>query len=178
MIYDQASGLVTRPPDPDLQARVALLERLGLGEPDPEFDAFASELAEAVGEVCGMVNLVTDRQYFIGLHFPEGGDFPPVGRTMSLDEGYCPEVVSRRRALPLPDVCASPRFAGNRVFDVLHVRTYTGVPLIHAPTGLVIGSLCVVGPKARPMSEAQERLDQVKGSGEVLMKRVMRRAGD
>ncbi|MFJ2629213.1 GAF domain-containing protein [Streptomyces sp. NPDC087532] len=166
---------MTRPPDQDLDRRTALLAHLGLGEPDEEFDAFATKLAEDAGEPYAMVNLVTDQQYFVGLHSPAGGDLPPADRTMPLDAGYCPDVVARRRALPLPDVCASPRFAANRVYDALGVRTYTGAPLFHAPTGLVIGTLCVVGPEARPLDTAQERLDLIKDRCNQFMNLVARR---
>ncbi|MGY3676600.1 GAF domain-containing protein [Streptomyces sp. TE33382] len=178
MSYDPATGLVTRPPDQDINARVALLARLGLTAAEDgawgggELDAFASELASATGEAYAMVNLVTDHQYFIGLHNPQGVDLPPAGRTMLLEDGYCPDVVARRRALPLPDVCAAPRFAGNLVFDVLGIRTYTGAPLIHQESGLVIGTLCVVGPEARPLSEARERLALVKDHCTRLMNRM------
>ncbi|MFE3945891.1 GAF domain-containing protein [Streptomyces sp. NPDC059118] len=175
MTYDLATGLVTRPPDQHLRDRVALLADLGLGEPDDEFDAFADRLAEDAGESYAMVNLVTDHQHFVGLHNPAGGESTLVGRTMSLDEGYCPEVVARGHALPLPDVCASPRYAANRVFDLLHVRTYTGAPLLHTPSGLVIGALCVAGPEPQPFEKAQERLDLVKDRCREFMELVRRR---
>ncbi|MGW0670726.1 GAF domain-containing protein [Streptomyces sp. NPDC002746] len=177
MIYDRSSGLKARRPDQDLARRVELIGYLGLGEPAREFDAFAQRLAEEAGEPVAMVNLVTDRQFFVGLHAPTGGDLPPVGREMSLDDGYCPHVVTRRLALPLPDVCANPHFAGNRVVDVLGIRTYTGAPLVHEPTGIVIGTLCVVGPEARPMSGAIERRDLVKDRCKRFMNLLAQRTG-
>ncbi|MFJ5851184.1 GAF domain-containing protein [Streptomyces sp. NPDC092903] len=177
MIYDRSSGLKARRPDQDLARRVELIAHLGLGEPAREFDAFAQRLAEEAGEPYAMVNLVTDRQFFVGLHTPKGGDLPAVGREMSLDDGYCPHVVARGLALPLPDVCAHPHFAGNQVVDVLHVRTYTGVPLIHGPTGLIIGSLCVLGPQARPMEEARPRVNLLKVRSADFMKLHAQGAG-
>ncbi|MEU8804802.1 GAF domain-containing protein [Spirillospora sp. NPDC048819] len=153
--------------DPELQQRIQLLIDLGLGEADEQFDAFAADLANAFAAQLGddaetpyaMVNLVTSEQQFIGLHCPEGK--PPVGRTMSRDHGYCPEVVDRRNALVLPDVYAHPRFAGNAVVDLIGIRTYAGAPLIH-PTGTLLGTVCIVGTTGLPLSTGEPSRELIK----------------
>lgn len=147
--------------DAELQQRIQLLIDLSLGEADEQFDAFAGELANAFAAQLGadaevpyaMVNLVTHAQQFVGLHCPDGK--PPVGRTMSREDGYCPAVVDRRRALVLPDVYASPRFAGNAVVDLIGIRTYAGAPLIHQPTGILLGTVCVVGTTPLPLETGE-----------------------
>ncbi|MGD9482918.1 GAF domain-containing protein [Streptomyces sp. TRM70308] len=110
----------------------------------PLLDEFASATAREARTPLAMVNLITDQQHFAGLHadprLAPGG----LGRTMTLDEGFCPEVVRRGRALSLPDVCAAPRFSSNPVVDALRIRVYAGAPLIDPATGTPIGTVCVV----------------------------------
>ncbi|MFD0427524.1 GAF domain-containing protein [Streptomyces zhihengii] len=73
---------------------------------------------------------------------------------MPLDHGFCPEVVDRRKALVLPDVFSSPRFAGNTVVDLIGIRTYAGAPLVHGDT--VLGTVCFVGPVERDLSTGRD----------------------
>lgn len=168
MSYDR---LFTGPLDHDPEApqRVARLRALGLNpRPDAEFDHFAATLATAAAQLIdgttvpyAMVNLIDDRQqYFAGLHTPSTAR-PGAGsaaahaaaaepnRTMSHDQGWCPEVVSRRRPLVLDDVCIHPRFGTNRVVDELNIRTYMGAPLIDR-TDTVLGTVCVIDTEQRP----------------------------
>jgi GAF domain-containing protein len=175
MIFDTDSGLHLPSTDDDLDQRVQLLSDLGLGAPDEEFDRFAAELARDAGMPYAMVNLVTDQQVFVGVHSPAEGDLPAVDRTMPRDHGYCPEVIERKAALVLPDVFAHPRFAGNPVVDQIGIRTYAGAPLIHQPTGTVLGTVCVVGPTERPQSTGQASLALIKARRDALMKIIHRR---
>ncbi|MEV0226225.1 hypothetical protein [Streptomyces sp. NPDC050704] len=103
----------------ELAARAELIQRLGIPiGPHPLFDEFATEMAAKTGFLYGFVNLFLDEQTFIGLHNPPADNgHIIVGRTMRRDHGWCPEVVERRKALPLHNVCASPRFSGNHVVD-------------------------------------------------------------
>ncbi|TDC91954.1 GAF domain-containing protein [Actinomadura sp. 7K507] len=147
--------------DTELHQRIQLLTDLGLGEATDRFDAFAADLARSFAAQLGagaetpyaMVNLVTHEQQFIGLHCPAGK--PPVGRTMSREHGYCPEVVERRNALVLPDVYAHPRFAGNPVVDQIGIRTYAGAPLIDPLTGILLGTVCTVGTTGLPLDTGE-----------------------
>ncbi|MBA9002829.1 GAF domain-containing protein [Thermomonospora cellulosilytica] len=186
MTFVADSGLHLPEPDDQRDQRLWLLNDLGLGDADAEFDAFATDLArafaaglardaEAPSEPYAMVNLITDEQVFAGLHNPAGGDLPTVGRTMPRDHGYCPEVVDRRKALVLPDVFAAPRFASNPVVDQIGIRTYAGAPLIHQPTGTVLGTVCVVGTTALPRSTGKASLALIKARRDALMDRIYQR---
>lgn len=107
-VFDAESSLYVPSADPGRAQRIKVLDDLGLGAPDPEFDAFAAELAQEAGLPYGMVNLFKDRQLFAGLYCSPEGDFPEVDRSMPLDHGYCPATIEREAPLVLPDVLDSP----------------------------------------------------------------------
>lgn len=191
--FDPASGRhLPTTTDPDQELRIERLQALGLGEhPAPEFDAFAAELAQAAADLAGlpvtpyaMVNLfVPGMQYFTGLHNPTGSpraeqaglaDRPRVGRTMSRDHGYCPDVVDRRSPLVLRDVCAWPRFASNEVVDRIGIRTYMGAPIFDDETGVVLGTYCVVD--VEPRRWGREGLELMKHHGTRLAELIRSRA--
>ncbi|MGW1039522.1 GAF domain-containing protein [Streptomyces sp. bgisy153] len=156
------------------QARLELIERLHLPtEGHAFFDDIATEMATATGFLYGMVNLFLDEQTFIGLHNPpaESGHLI-VGRTMSRRHGWCPEVVARRRALPLHNVHAAPRFSSNHVVDAVGIQSYFGAPLIHEETGIVLGTVCVIDPETRPLSDSRRLRDIVKGTGTKVMEAI------
>ncbi|MFI6286144.1 GAF domain-containing protein [Streptomyces sp. NPDC051018] len=143
--------------------RARRLAELGLTlAPVPALDTLAGELAADLNAPYAMVNLITDRQTFTGLRTPPGSDLPPVDRTMSLEHGYCPALLDRRKALVLPDVCAVPRFAGNPVVDQIGIRSYAGAPLFDPDTCMVLGTVCAVGTGARPASTARDTLQMIK----------------
>ncbi|MER5177018.1 GAF domain-containing protein [Streptomyces sp. NPDC002896] len=177
--YDPSHRLAT-PPDPQSSARVARLREIGIGDaPVPEFDEFAKSLAHITGAPYAMVNFIDeDRQYFAGLYTQEpdqvGVELPqqdqPVGREMPKDHGWCPHVVTRRKAMPLGDVCAYPRFAGNPVIDKLGVRAYLGTPLIDTRTGITLGTICVVDTETREWG--QEGVETIKAMAEQLVRRI------
>jgi GAF domain-containing protein len=161
---------------------------LGLG-PDQEFDAFARHLAEAARSLTGardapfaFVNLITDQQNFSGLYVPaqDSGSATvsagpvEIGREAPLDLGFCPHVVSRRKALVLNDVCDYPRFAGNPVVDMLGIRTYLGAPLIDR-TGTTLGTICVIDREPRPWGHSG--LNLIKARADDLMERIHHREG-
>ncbi|BCM70553.1 MULTISPECIES: GAF domain-containing protein [Streptomyces] len=157
----------------ELAARYALIRDLGLPtEAHPEFDEFARSLCGRTGFLYGFVNLFLERQVFIGLHQPPAGSgHAVVGRTMSTDHGWCPEVMNRKKALPLPDVHASPRFSGNHVVDAIGIRSYFGAPLIH-DSGTILGTVCVIDPDRRSQSEARRLRDLVIDTGREVMHHI------
>lgn len=178
--------LLTAPNDPELPQRMARLRQLGLtNQPDQEFDQFAAKLARITGAPYAMVNFVGDRvQYFAGLYTPsntqtaaalqaaQASGHAEVGREMGLDHGYCPHVVTRRKALVLDDVCDYPRFAGNPVVDKIGIRSYLGAPLIDR-TGTALGTICVVDTEPRPWG--RPGLGTIKTLAGELMELIQRR---
>jgi GAF domain-containing protein len=144
--YESTGHLLLTPVDRDAPARVPRLRELGLGDrPEPELDAFAGRVAQALAAPYAGVNLLgEDRQFFAGLH--HAPDAPASGypaRVLARDHGYCPHVVVRRRALVLEDVRDFARFAGNAVVDESGIRSYVGAPLTDRD-GIVLGTVCAV----------------------------------
>ncbi len=164
----------------ELARRYELLDRLGVpttaSEAGEEFDELARDMATQAGFLYGFVNLFLEEQTFIGLHQPPpGSGFVVVRRTMSLDHGWCPEVMNRKKALPLHDVHASPRFSGNAVVDAVGIRSYFGAPLIHE-SGTVLGTVCVIDPEKRPLSEARRIRDITINTGAGVLDHMSRRS--
>ncbi|MEU6405469.1 GAF domain-containing protein [Streptomyces sp. NPDC046985] len=159
----------------ELARRRELLQRLGVPvAADGDFDELARDMAAQAGFLYGFVNFFLERQTFVGLHQPAADSgHVIVGRTMSRDHGWCPEVMARRKALPLHDVHASPRFSGNHVVDAVGIRSYFGAPLIH-DSGAVLGTVCVIDPEPRPLSQARRLRDVVIGAGAQVMDHIVR----
>jgi GAF domain-containing protein len=157
----------------ELAQRYELLERLGVSTVASEdFDKLARDMATQAGFLYGFVNLFLEEQTFVGLHQPPADSgYVIVGRTMSRDHGWCPEVMARKKALPLHDVHASPRFSGNHVVDAVGIRSYFGAPLIHG-SGTVLGTVCVIDPEKRPLSEARRLRDIVINAGAQVMDHI------
>lgn len=163
MSYEVDDHRLLTPVDHEAPRRMKRLRELGLGpHPDREFDDFARKLAQTTGSPFAMVNLISStEQYFAGLYLHNSPVIDPAieagevttygqpGRVMALDHGFCPDVVSRRKALVLEDVCSWARFAGNPVVDKLGIRSYLGAPLIDR-TGTALGTICVVDTEPRP----------------------------
>ncbi|AWK11679.1 GAF domain-containing protein [Streptomyces capillispiralis] len=159
----------------ELAQRYELLNRLGVPPvANEDFDELARDMATQAGFLYGFVNLFLEEQTFVGLHQPPADSgFVIVGRTMSRDHGWCPEVMARRKALPLHDVHASPRFSGNAVVDAVGIRSYFGAPLIH-DSGTVLGTVCVIDPEKRPLSEARRLRDIVINASAQVMDHIAR----
>ncbi|MFD4613315.1 GAF domain-containing protein [Streptomyces sp. NPDC058440] len=160
---------------PELAQRYELLNRLGVPTvANEDFDDLARDMAAQAGFLYGFVNLFLEEQTFVGLHQPPADSgYVIVGRTMSRDHGWCPEVMARSKALPLHDVHASPRFSGNHVVDAVGIRSYFGAPLIH-DSGTVLGTVCVIDPEKRPLSEARRLRDIVINAGAQVMDHIAR----
>ena len=173
LTYDFTMGHLLTPDDKEAQERTVRLRELGFHDrPDAQFDEFAHRLAERARALTGaldspfaMVNFIDqERQYFAGLYVASqthtdsavaaaSAGAAQVGREMSLDYGFCPHVVVRRKPLVLEDVCDYPRFAGNPVVDQVGIRSYLGAPLIDR-TGMTLGTICVVDREPRPWGHA------------------------
>ncbi|MEH0430278.1 GAF domain-containing protein [Streptomyces stelliscabiei] len=140
----------------EMATRLSRLNELGIRlEGTEALDDIAVDMGERAGFLYAMVNAFGEEQTFLGLRNPpRDAGYPIVGRTMSRAHGYCPEVVQRRRGLPLPNVAASPRFQGNHVVDAIGIQSYFGSPLIDEATGLVLATVCIVDPEPRTLADA------------------------
>ncbi|MEV7085082.1 GAF domain-containing protein [Streptomyces sp. NPDC093085] len=173
MRYDPIARLLLTPVDQEAPERMARLRGLGLGaRAEPALDDFAEQMAQLTSAPYAMVNFLDEtRQFFAGLHTPQGG---PAGRVKSRDHGYCPYVVVRRKALVLEDVRDFPRFAGNALVDETGIRSYLGAPLIDR-TGLALGTVCVADTE--PRRWGRSGLDTIKACAAQLMAQLQRREG-
>ncbi|MFG2964915.1 MULTISPECIES: GAF domain-containing protein [unclassified Streptomyces] len=140
----------------EMATRLTRFTELGIPLEEQEvLDDIATEMASRSGFLYGMVNAFGDEQRFLGLHNPpQESGYPIVGRTMPRNHGWCPEVIQRRRGLPLPDVAASPRFQGNPVVDGIGIQSYFGSPLIDEVTGLALATVCIIDSEPRPLGDA------------------------
>lgn len=146
----------------EMQQRLNRFSELGIRlEGHEVLDDIAADMAQRSGFVYAMANAFGVDQTFLGLYQPPpDAGYPIVGRTMSRGHGYCPEVVQRKRGLPLPDVAASPRFQSNHVADAIGIQSYFGSPVIDDATGLVLLTFCLIDPEPRTLRDA-ERLQGI-----------------
>jgi GAF domain-containing protein len=186
MINDFDRNLLTAPLDPDVGLRTERLRVLGIGtQPDPQFDAAATRIAEMADAPYAMVNFIKEsEQYFAGLYAPntlnvgalsaaQAAAHAAPGRVMVRDHGYCPHVVVRKKALILGDVCDYPRFAGNPVVDEIGIRAYMGVPLIDEETDTALGTICAVATEPRPWG--RDELHALKSMAAEVMQLIQSR---
>jgi GAF domain-containing protein len=179
MTFDPSNRMAPEEDAGSVQLRTQRLRAMGVGDqPYPELDAIAEKLREITGASFAMVNFVVDgRQYFAGLSTPNGpqtlGSGTEPGREMEMDQGFCPHVVSRGTALPLADVCAYPRFAGNRVVDELGIRTYLGAPVKDPVSGVTLGTVCVIDTE--PIPWTKQDVENIKGVAEQVTSVLRRR---
>ncbi|MGN6742707.1 MAG: GAF domain-containing protein [Amnibacterium sp.] len=78
-----------------------------------------------------------ERQYF-----PTGGG--PVPSSVPRELTYCDVTASQDAPLIVPNARKDPRFADSGYIDVASTPFYAGAPL-HAPSGAVIGTFCLMG---------------------------------
>jgi diguanylate cyclase (GGDEF)-like protein len=136
----------------DDAARVAALHRYGILDSlgDPSLNG-VTELASLLsGASRAFVNLIdADRQWQAAAYGAPPGEVPR-------DDSMCTHVVAEDRQIYTSDASADARFADNPHVDGARdtLRFYVGTPL-RAPSGQVLGSLCVADPQPREMTAAQ-----------------------
>ncbi|MGW2556579.1 GAF domain-containing protein [Streptomyces sp. NPDC001635] len=152
--------------------RLELIQQLGIPTQATQyFDHLATDMAERTGFLYGMVNLFLEEQTFIGLHNPPADSgYLIVDRTMNRNHGWCPEVINRKKALPLHNVHAYHRFSSNYVVDAVGIQSYFGAPLIH--DGIAVGTVCVIDPDPRPLDDALRLRDIVLSTRDTAMQAI------
>lgn len=135
------------------QVRAQVLQGLRVmgSPPEERFDRIVRLAGRLLGTPVAMVNLIGADQMWTKA--AEG-----IGTGASeLEHSICRHAVEQESALEVHDLAADPRFATNPVVtDDPHLRFYAGQPL-HAD-GVVVGTLCVLGPQPRSLSSLEREL--------------------
>ena len=118
--------------------------------PEAEFD----DITRIASQICGTsISLVTlidhNRQWFKSHHGLELKETP---RNVS----FCAHAINiPNEPFIIPDAAKDKRFASNPlVTGDPHISFYAGIPLVN-PQGYALGTLCVIDPKAKKLTEEQ-----------------------
>lgn len=147
--------------------RLDAIAALGLapGAADETLDRFARIARYAIGAPVALVSLVTDElQFFPGCVGLEGeaGEH----RQTPISHSFCRHVVSSQAPVIITDAREDPRVRSNPAIEDLGVIAYLGIPLT-SPTGLVVGSFCVIDQEPREWTAAE--VDVMTDLSEVVM---------
>jgi PAS domain S-box-containing protein len=141
------------PLPPDEVARIAELHSFAIMDtpPEPRFDAIVALAAELCGTPYAMITLLDDqRQWFKARVGFSDAETPR-------EDSFCQYALNRRGLLEVPDALLDPRFRENRyVVNDPNLRFYAGAPLT-APSGHVLGTLCVIDTAPRSLTDTQRR---------------------
>ncbi len=121
-------------------------------EPEAAFDGLVRAAAVVAGVPIALVSLVDkDRQWFkanLGID----------GEESDRESAFCDHVVQAGAEMVVPDTAVDPRFVANPlVTDGPKIAFYAGFPL-EAPSGAVLGTLCVIDRIPRTLTEDQKTL--------------------
>ena len=135
--------------------RLAEIARLGLDVPDQD-----TVLAEALREAStrlelpmALVTVVLDDAQIFLAHRGLPDWLADAGGT-PVEWSFCRYQVASGAPFVVTDATRDPRVADNPLVTIDGVRCYAGAPLVTA-RGHVIGSLCVLGDRARAFTEAE-----------------------
>jgi len=138
-------------PDEAERLRTVAAYELACTTVDPDFDRFAAMAADLFDLPIGLVNLVSGEQATVKGRY--GLDVVSVPR----DIAFCAHTILSDAVLAIPDLTSDARFADNPlVAGEASLRFYAGAPLRSPLGGARIGTMCVLGPKARPALDARE----------------------
>jgi diguanylate cyclase (GGDEF)-like protein len=142
--------MIAAPKPPDEERRLAALHALSLldTEPKERFDRITRLAQRVFGTQMANFTLVdSDRQWFKSRVGAEGTEDP-------LDTGFCPHAILAAPATTvIADARLDERFHDNPlVIGDPNIRFYAGHP-VSGPGGEVLGTLCVVDDKPRPIDD-------------------------
>ena len=136
-------GSLTPPTDPQEERRLNLLHRLGILDtpPDERFEVFTRLAASVARTPVATISLVDQNRVW----FKSSRGLPPGVSEVPRDIAACAHVLtSPDSVLVVPDARLDARLRDSPlVTSDFGMRFYAGAPL-RAPTGEVLGSLCVI----------------------------------
>lgn len=138
---------------PDEEERLQTLYESQLLDTAEEEDF--SEIVQLVSQICGTpISLISfidrNRQWFKAKKGLDGSETPR-------DMAFCSHAILQRDVFVVPDAMEDMRFADNPyVLGDPYVRFYAGVPVC-ASNGHALGTLCVIGPEPRSLSDREAR---------------------
>jgi hypothetical protein len=162
-------------PDPDLTARVARQHELGLDRIQDLVavgDPVALELADRFRADLGIVNIVGQRQDFVGLAV-RGPAVRDPGRTMAVADGYCPDVVLAGLPRGYDDTLNAPRTALSKPVAAFGARSYVGVPLKDTETGLTLATMCILSLRTQTEEQVDEATTYMVGRAPEVFRRLV-----
>ncbi|KAF0811244.1 hypothetical protein IGB42_04285 [Andreprevotia sp. IGB-42] len=135
--------------------RIAALQRLQFLDtlPEPVFDELVEYAASALESRYALVSIVDrDRQWFKASCLP---DVAQTGRDIS----FCAHaILNPSEIMEVEDALLDARFWDNPlVLGEPHIRFYAGAPIVLS-SGHAIGTVCVIDPVARTLSEEQRMI--------------------
>jgi signal transduction histidine kinase/CheY-like chemotaxis protein len=114
--------------------------------PEERFDRLTGLASRLIGAPMALVSLVSDqRQFFksrVGIDLTE----------TSRDVSFCAHTMLGEAPLVVSDAAQDERFRDNPLVLDGTIRSYAGAPL-RTPSGLGLGSLCVLDPEPRRFSD-------------------------
>jgi PAS domain S-box-containing protein len=137
-----------RPSEPQRLAELRAYRVLDT-DPEPAFDGLVQAAAIVAGVPISLVSLVdVDRQWYKAR----------VGKSETWGErktAFCDHVVRSSAEMIVADASTDPRFTDNPLVTAEDgIRFYAGFPL-QAPSGAVLGTLCVIDREPRELTEPQ-----------------------
>ncbi|MEL7311848.1 MAG: sensor domain-containing phosphodiesterase [Pseudomonadota bacterium] len=159
---------IPAPDHPEESQRLAALHALDLldTEPDERFDRITSLAADIFDVETAVVSLVdAQRQWFLSKHGIEACE---TGR----DVAFCAHAIHEAEILVVEDAAAHAVFQSNPlVCGPPHVRFYAGA-VLRDPSGLPLGTLCLIDSKPRAFPEAEQ--DRLIKFGQIVRSEILR----
>ncbi|MDQ3096304.1 MAG: GAF domain-containing protein, partial [Actinomycetota bacterium] len=132
------------------RARLAAVRASALADSPAEeaFDRLAGLAALLLDAPLAFGTVVDEERawYKSGIGLPEGAD-----RSGPVESSFCKYVIATGEALLVDDARADPRTCANPGIDTMGVAAWAGFP-VHAPSGEVLGTFCVVDTVPRHWS--------------------------
>jgi len=134
----------------DEEERLVALSEYDIDEYEfkEHLDTLTSLIAQTFEAEFATIGLIEEHdQRFLSCH---GTDVDSVTR----GDTICTYTIMAGGVMTVEDTTEDPRFEDNEILEGLNIRSYAGAPLI-APSGAVIGTVCVLGAKPRTFTEKE-----------------------